>query len=215
MSQEVRACGRATFARLLVREGMGEPEAAAMLGRFAPFFSAADGGCYPLSPAPSIDPDVVAAAIGAAVGRPVTTLCPVSVAALLALPGRGSRATALRAAGANLRHGVWLSLLFGRSDALTATLGMQRRLALAHAFGEAVGWRLRAAFDTTVSRALGEDLTLHAWNSLEETLVYHLGFALAGDAAGADLLPLVATLPHAVPLCPAPGNSGTWLVLVR
>src|SRR5688572_28849229 len=71
MSQEVRACGRAQLARFLAREGMGEPEAAATLERLEPFFSAADDGCYPLSPGASIDHDAVAAAIAAATGRPV------------------------------------------------------------------------------------------------------------------------------------------------
>lgn len=216
MSQEVRACGRAQFARFLAREGVGEPEAAVMLERLEPFFSAADDGAYPLSDAASIDSSGVAAAIASAVGRPVSTLRPASVAALAALPGRGFRADALRAAGANLRYGVWLALMFRRSDALRASLGDERRRALADAVGNAFGWRLRATFDATVLRALGDDLALHAWNSVEETVTCHLGLALAGDAAGAAALaPLVAVLPAAVPLCPASDDPQAWIVLVR
>lgn len=216
MSQEVRACGRAQLSRFLVREGMGEPEAAATLERFEPFFSAAEEGRYPLSPVVPTDHGAIAAAIALAVGHPVETLRPISIGELAALPGRGSRADALRASGANLRRGVWLALVLGRSAALRASLGDDRGLALGNVVGASFGWHLRAAFDATFVRVLGDDLALHAWNSVEETLVYHLGCAIAGDDAGAaSLLPLITVLPAAVPLCPASDDSRAWIILVR
>lgn len=216
MSQEVRACGRAQLSRFLVREGMGEPEAAVTLERLEPFFSAAEGGRYSLSSVGSMHDGAIANAIALAVGDPVITLRPISVGGLAALPGRGSRAHALRASGANLRRGVWLALVLGRSAALRASLGDERRLALGDAVGSSFGWRLRASFDTTFVRVLGDDFALHAWNSVEETLVHHLGCAIAGDSAGAaSLLPLITVLPAAVPLCPASDDSRAWVVLVR
>lgn len=216
MSQEVRACGRAQLSRFLVREGMGEPEAAVALERLEPFFSAAEEGRYPLSPVDQTDHGAIASAIAQAVGQPAETIRPISVGALAALPGRGSRADVLRASGANLRRGVWLALVLGRSGALRASLGDDRRLALGDAVGSSFGWRLRAAFDATFVRVLGDDFALHAWNSVEETLVYHLGCAIVGDDAGAaSLLPLIAVLPAAVPLCPASDDPRAWIVLVR
>jgi hypothetical protein len=132
------------------------------------------------------------------------------------MPGRGTRAAALRAVGANMRQGVWLSLIFAQSREARAALGDERYLAFSAAFGSVLGWRLRRAFDATFLRALGDDLALHAWNTVERTLECHVGLVLADDPAGAAALaPLVELLPDAVPLCPATDDPRTWLVLVR
>lgn len=216
MSQEVRACGRARFADFLSREGVEDAAAAAALERLEPFFAAADDGRYPFAPEATTDPAAIAAAIAAATGRAVTSVRAVSLDALGVMPGRGARAAALRATGANLRHGVWLALLYGRSRALSVALGDDRRRALGDALGASFGWRLRAAFDATTVRAIGEDLALHAWNSVEETLAVHVGCLISGDIVGvAETAPLVALLPAAVPLCPAADDSRAWLVLAR
>lgn len=204
--------GRAVLSSFLLREGMDGTSVDGLLARLEPIFVIADRGEYRPALPDGAAPAVLAAIASAA--PPVLGMRVVRLSALRAVPTHGGRSRLLGSLGADLRHGIWIEVWRRDADTLRSVLGDERKAALWDACSAALFIRLRAAFDAALVPAVGYDLALHAWNSVEESVFYHLGLALSGEAdRAARLAPLLAVLPSAVPLCRVRGDAGTWLVL--
>lgn len=205
--------GRAVLSSFLLREGMDGASVDGLLARLEPFFGIADRGEYQPS-FPDGGGPAAMAAIGRAVAPPVIGIRVIRLSMLRSMPTYGMRARLLGTHGANLRHGIWIDVWKRDADALRAALGDERKAELWRACAAALFVRLRTAFDASLVSAVGYDLALHAWNTVEESVFYHLGLTLAGETGRAARLgPLLAILPSAIPLCRARDDAGTWLVL--
>lgn len=197
-------------------------------GRLRPFAAMAGAGSYRLAQAEAIDPAVLAAAIAAATGRPVKDITPLAADAMVATMSPGQRADHLAAAGATIKDGLWLRLLYEHSSALDAALGgPEVKERLYAGFAASLGLPLRRAFERRfrpvigafrwhgTSAALGDILLLGGWNGVEEALFYWMAFSLAGDPRAERLSPLVDLLSNAVPLCESAKEPGVWLALTE
>lgn len=181
-----------------------------------PFFDIAETGRYALAPSSALEHSRVAEAVSRAGGVPVDAMTTLSCDDLLRAP-TGSRRRVVTEHGAVLRDGLWLRIwAVARPSFDAAVGGWEGHSDLSAAFHAGLGQSLRTAFFRRIESALGYDLCLHGWNTVEEGLTYWLGFVRAGDSANAArLAPLVGLLPYAAPLCARVGNPGNWVVLVE
>lgn len=203
---------RAAALRESLEARVGPQEAARIMHKLYPLFDRAELGAFELGDAAD---EYIRAAIGLAIGRPVTRIVRVSCQALARMPS-GQRRACLSREGANLRLSVWIAVLYRRSDERVAAIGYERKVELERELWEAFLGGLRAAFDAKFIPLLGRDLALQCWNSLAEPIAYHLAFRIAGHVDAADELePLLALLPSMLPLCELERERGTWLVLVE
>jgi hypothetical protein len=180
-----------------------------------PFFDIAETGRYALAPSSALEQARIAEAVSRAGGVPVDAVTTLSCDDLSRAPW-GSRRRIAREHGAVLRDGLWLRIWAVAGPPFDVTVGgWEGHRDLSAAFHAGLGQALRTAFFRRIEPALGYDLCLHGWNTVEEGLTYWLGFSRAGDIANAArLAPLVGLLPYAVPLSAKAGFPGAWTVLV-
>lgn len=205
----------AAVERFLTGAGFAEGGDEATRSLLVPFFDIAETGNYSLAPTSALERSRVIEAVSRAGGVPVDAVTTLSLDELMRQP-QGSRRRVAAEHGAVLRDGLWLRIwaVFGSSFE-EAVGGWDGHRDLSAAFHDDLGAALRTAFFRRMEPAMGRDLCLHGWNTVEEGLTYWLGFVRAEDVANAArLAPLVALLPYAVPFCGRPGAPGNWVVLV-
>ncbi len=180
-----------------------------------PFFDIAETGRYALAPSSVLEYARIAEAVSRAGGVPVDAITALSCDNLLRVP-TGSRRRVAHDHGVVLRDGLWLRIWAVAGSSFDAAVGgWEGHRDLSAAFHASLGQALRTAFFRRIEPALGYDLCLHGWNTVEEGLTYWLGFSRTGDIANAARLsPLIGFLPYAVPLSAKAGFPGTWTVLV-
>lgn len=205
----------AAVERFLTDAGFAEGGDEATRSLLVPYFDIAETERYALAPSSALEHSRVAEAVSRAGGVPVDAITTLSCDDLLRAP-TGARRRVAHEHGAVLRDGLWLRIWAVAGPSFSAAVGgWEGHNDLSTAFHAGLGQSLRTAFFRRIEPALGHDLCLHGWNTVEEGLTYWLGFVRAGDAANAArLAPLVGLLPYAVPLSAKAGFPGAWTVLV-
>jgi len=189
------------------------------LDSLAVFDRAAASRAIGLSPASAIDRDA-AAAISAAVGRPVKKVIVVSASAPDAVLAGENGKFCGQKLWQSIETTLWdrlhschkLSLWdgFARPRRQPKELGNE----LWERFDEAIGRDLKGAVSKSLPGTLGYDIVETCRNHLWYGLFYYLGFAVNGNVERVQRLSgLIELMGSAIPLGEKRGEPGTWYVL--
>lgn len=218
---------RAHLERFLGQHLRSEGEVRGIMDRLRPFYENAEARRYELTAAETLGADDIRLTLASAAACPVSSVAVLSSSAMTGTMSATERSVHLARSGVTIRDGLWIRIMREHATALDAALsGRDLRQPLFAAFHRSVGAELRAVFEEryrpvigrmhwlNTTSALGDVLLLGGWNGIQESLLYWLGFSLAGDAArAARLAPLVELMLRAVPLCESERSPGTWIVL--